>query len=255
MEGLDYIKHLIALYKWREKSYLDEGPPLELVEVVKNLYIKILEYEATLLVHMHKAPRKRWTTDVFEAGNWSSRTASIKELDARCEKLIDTIAEDRALLWREEERRWQDSLLQQPREEREKRNIRSLYSNYEADKNVNPIRIVGTCNWFLAHTTFLAWRESQYSNILWLSADPGCGKSVLAKHLIDRKGEALSVNTQAPIICYFFFKDGEPDRVDGAKAICAVLHQLFLQQPHMYRHAREDFETKGEKFLADFDAL
>ena len=255
MEGLDYITHLMALYKWREKSYLDKDPPLDLVELMKNVYVKILEYEATLLDHMHRAPLKRWVKDISEAGDWSSRTASIKELDARCGKLIDAIAEDRALVWREEERRWQDGLLQQPREEQEKRNIRSLYSNYEASKNVNPERVAGTCNWLLSHTTFLAWRESQYSNILWLSADPGCGKSVLAKYLVDRKGEVLSANTQAPIICYFFFKDGDVDRADGAKAMCAVLHQLFLQQPHLYKYARDDFENKGEKFLADFDAL
>ena len=117
MEGLDYITHLMALYKWREKSYLDKDPPLDLVELMKNVYVKILEYEATLLNHMHRAPLKRWVKDISEAGDWSSRTASIKELDTRCGKLIDAIAEDQALIWREEERCWQDGLLQQPRKE------------------------------------------------------------------------------------------------------------------------------------------
>ena len=88
-----------------------------------------------------------------------------------------------------------------------------------------------------------------------MSADPGCGKSVLVKYLVDQKGEVLSANTQAPTICYFFFKDGDVDRVDGVKAMCAILHQLFLQQPHLYKYTCDDFENKGEKFLVDFDAL
>jgi len=83
----------------------------------------------------------------------------------------------------------------------------------------------------------------------------GCGKSVLSKHLVDRKGEALTVYTTPPTLCYFFFKDGDVERMDAAKAICAFLHQLILQQPQLYQYAREDFDTKSQKFLTDFDTL
>jgi len=83
----------------------------------------------------------------------------------------------------------------------------------------------------------------------------GCGKSVLSKHLVDRKGEALTGHTAPPTLCYFFFKDGDVERMDAAKAICAFLHQLILQQPRLYQYAREDFDTKSQKFLTDFDTL
>jgi len=83
----------------------------------------------------------------------------------------------------------------------------------------------------------------------------GCGKSVLSKHLVDRRGEALTVRTASPTLCYFFFKDGDVERMDAAKAICAFLHQLILQQPQLYQYAREDFDTKSKEFLTDFDAL
>ena len=83
----------------------------------------------------------------------------------------------------------------------------------------------------------------------------GCGKSVLSKHLVDRRGEALTVRTAPPTLCYFFFKDGDVERMDAAKAICAFLHQLILQQPQLYQYVREDFDTKSQKFLTDFDVL
>ena len=54
MEGLDYIIYFMALYKWREKSYFNKDSFLDLVELMKNVYIKILEYEATLLDYMYK---------------------------------------------------------------------------------------------------------------------------------------------------------------------------------------------------------
>lgn len=133
--------------------------------------------------------------------------------------------------------------------------LKKPHSNYEAGKNVNPDRVPGTCHWFLDHVDFLAWLKLQRPKLLWLSADPGYGKSVLAKYLVDRRGETFSVQKTRPTVCYFFFKDGDMDRSDGAKAVSALLHHLFLQQPQLYRHAKEDFTTKSDSFLTDLDTV
>ena len=130
-----------------------------------------------------------------------------------------------------------------------------LYSNYEEAKDLNPEPSAQTCGWFLNHVKFLSWRNSQSSVLLWLSADPGCGKSVLAKHLVDRRTKVLSVKSKPPTVCYYFFRGEGNDRSDGAKAMCAILHQLLLEQPHLYLYAKKDFVNKNEKFLTDFYAL
>ena len=256
MKGLDYVTNLLIVYKWQEKTYLqdiDAGPAFKGPAI--RLYTRILEYEATLLIHIHQNAPKQWARDIFQAGDWSDRMASIQQCDVNCQKVTNAIDSLRAKEWREEERNWQNELLQLPRQDRDKRCVRALYSNYEAGKNVNPERISGTCEWFLNHTAFLAWRESQTSCPLRLSADPGCGKSVLSKFLVDRRGDVLTVNIEMPVVYYFFFKDGDVDRMDGAKAICAFLHQLIMQRPCLYQYMEEDFENKNEKFLTDFDAL
>ena len=72
---------------------------------------------------------------------------------------------------------------------------------------------------------------------------------------MDRIGEVLTINRETPTVCYFFFKDGNDDCMDGEKALCAFLHQLIMQQPHVYRYTKEDFRTKSDKFLIDLDAL
>ncbi|KAG7009653.1 hypothetical protein G7Y79_00002g007680 [Physcia stellaris] len=255
IQGLECVASLIVVYRWYEKSYLREGETSDFKNLTIRLYTLLLEYEATLLVHKHRNAPKRWAKDVFAAGDWSSQISKIKEADAQCRAVIHAISDARAKEWRDEERKWQAQLLRQPREDEERRNIRKLYLNYEAGKNANPERIPGTCEWFLNHPGFLTWRESQKSSILWLSADPGCGKSVLSKHLVDRRGEVMTMNTDASLLCYFFYKDGDLDRMDAAKGLCAMLHQLFMQDHRLYQHAKVDFETKNEKFLTDLDTL
>ena len=256
MRGLDYIANILVVYRWQEKTYLqNDAAGSDFKKLAIQVYTAILEYEATLLVHVHQNSLEQWSKDVFQGGAWSSRITSIQLHDANCKEVTNAIDGVRAKEWRDEEGKWHDRLLQQPRQNEERRHIRTLYSNYEGSKNVNPERIPGTCEWFLNHTSFLTWRESQSSSLLWLSADPGCGKSVLSKYLVDRRGKVLTVTIETPIVCYFFFKDGDVERMSGAKAMCAFLHQLIMQQPHLYRYAKEDFENKNEKFLTDFDTL
>ncbi|KAL1892390.1 hypothetical protein Sste5346_007128 [Sporothrix stenoceras] len=59
-------------------------------------------------------------------------------------------------------------------------------ATYEWYKDRVEDRIQGTCQWFLQHNHFQRWL-AQESGPLLVSADPGCGKSVLAKYLIDRE--------------------------------------------------------------------
>ncbi|KAF9893432.1 Nuclear factor NF-kappa-B p100 subunit [Aspergillus nanangensis] len=60
-------------------------------------------------------------------------------------------------------------------------------STYESFKNFNPKRVPDTCEWFLEHEKFEEWKASDGADIFWLFADPGCGKSVLARALVDEK--------------------------------------------------------------------
>lgn len=93
---------------------------------------------------------------------------------------------------------------------------------------MNDDRVPGTCQWFTHHEKFKHWNESTESCLLWVSADPGCGKSVLAKYLVDEV-----IPSQEKTICYFFFKDGFLDQQSASNAICAILRQLFRQKPHL----------------------
>ena len=105
--------------------------------------------------------------------------------------------------------------------------LQALYTSpYLERKNRNVKHVQGTCSWFTNHKNFKEWQDQPSSGILWVSADPGCGKSVLSRYLVD---EVLPGSSKT--VCYFFFKDDFADQRVYADALCALLHQIFSQQP------------------------
>ncbi|PYH92883.1 hypothetical protein BO71DRAFT_456166 [Aspergillus ellipticus CBS 707.79] len=82
----------------------------------------------------------------------------------------------------------------------------------------------------------------QDTGILVASADPGCGKSVLAKYLIDHQLPKLSAT-----ICYFFFKDQDQNTLK--QALCALLHQLFIHKPSLIRHVKPEYDGNGPQLV------
>ncbi|KAI0878938.1 purine and uridine phosphorylase [Hypoxylon argillaceum] len=116
-------------------------------------------------------------------------------------------------------------------------------SPYLDRKEKNPDQVPGTCEWFVNHQSFRRWRESPSSSMLWVSADPGCGRSVLAKHLVDFE----LPSTRSRTTCYFFFKNDFEDQRSARSALCCILHQLFKQKGALLSdNVIERFETDGE---------
>ncbi|CZR63528.1 uncharacterized protein PAC_13425 [Phialocephala subalpina] len=124
-------------------------------------------------------------------------------------------------------------------------------SDYERYKDRNPCPVQGTCQWFLRHTNYINWRDSLTSSLLWISADPGCGKSVLSKFLADQELQVTKDRT----ICYFFFKDDNEDQKTTTNALCALLHQLFGKKNELLKYALEVHNCNGDKFTASVDLL
>ena len=88
--------------------------------------------------------------------------------------------------------------------------------------------------------------------MLWVSADPGCGKSVLAKHLVD----SILPTTESRTTCYFFFKDDFEDQRSVVSAIRCILRQLFIQRRILLSDKILDhFEAGGETYSSSFAEL
>ena len=93
------------------------------------------------------------------------------------------------------------------------------------------------------HRPLKQWSDNQ-STVPLVSVDHGCGKSGLARYLID---EVLGVDEDRPF-GYFFFKD-EPDQIAAAHANRLLTRQLFWQKPEFLE------DSAVRKLWADGDSL
>ena len=134
--------------------------------------------------------------------------------------------------------------------------MKCLYtSNYTSFMTRTPKWEPETCNWFLAHKSYLDWRQEKKSSLLWVSADPGCGKSVLARFLVHQLKSERNQLTLPGTVCHFFFKDDNEKQRSALSALCALLHQFFMSKSAMIKHAVEEYRPKGQKIFEELNTL
>ncbi|SLM34305.1 P-loop containing nucleoside triphosphate hydrolase [Lasallia pustulata] len=123
---------------------------------------------------------------------------------------------------------------QDHRDDKEAELLETLASDYKCDKDS------------------ISWRDSTYSRLLWVSAAPGCGKSVLSRALIDER--RVCKNPMDSTVCYFFFKDGQEQRTHSTDALSALLHQLF-ENTGLITYALPSYRNYGKKLRDAFSEL
>lgn len=215
------------------------------IESLVKLYSFLIEYQVQVICYLSSAQLSRAWQAVAGSGDWAKKIEDINILDKDCTAYLSFSKEKEIRKNRDAQlREMQESriilneiceVLEDSRQQSQ-RNYKDqleghllgdLASDYEDFKNSsNPRRIAGTCEWFFNDEKFREWRDSSTSSLLWVSAGPGCGKSVLSRALVDER--LLSTNVTTSTICHFFFKDGDERRMNSTDALCAILHQLFI---------------------------
>ncbi len=249
-----------------------------------QLYSKILEYQIRLMRQYTRNWASRYGRDVFKADEWKKMLSEIGELDSFCSQLAEELGQEDLELGVKENNAKIDTLLQSwnvglqglqelgkntnltldalAREDhgwRAREEVRKLLqalrakNSYQEQLERTPNRQPGTCKWFLEHPLFHTWRKDQHSRLLWVSANPGCGKSVLSKCLVEEK--LVTLDPQHATICYFFFRDVSPDSKSITKALSAILHQLFTKIPSLVEHAISAFDENGDELSSIFSTM
>ncbi|KAJ3959634.1 hypothetical protein N0V92_003725 [Colletotrichum tropicale] len=123
---------------------------------------------------------------------------------------------------------------------------------YESQRLSIETPVQGTCHWFLNHKAFTSWLRDASSALLWVTANPGCGKTVLSRFLVD----VLSRQSSEATICYFFFKAGEEGRHHAHQALCAILHNVFKVHAKAIESAMKEYSSNDAKnFTQNIEAL
>ncbi|KAK1250203.1 hypothetical protein MKX08_010206 [Trichoderma sp. CBMAI-0020] len=256
LEGFNTLSNMQIFWKACEETYLSSSNSQiyhTLQGPLEELYSFIIEYQARIICHVTKLPVSRISKWVTGSDNWTEMIQQIQSLDKNClvyiteGKEIESHRNRKAQLEAiQKQVTLQEELLQDIKNNKEDdmerkllRDLSSVSGDYARYKNINPARVPGTCEWFLADDRFCQWRDSPAGALLWASAGSGCGKSVLSRCLIDEghltsnakitiESSVIRASQEPVVVCYFFFKEGGEGRMDDAHALCALLHQLFL---------------------------
>ena len=249
-----------------------------------QLYSKILEYQIRFMRQSSHNWALRYGRDVFKSDEWKTMLCQMKDLDSVCSQLAEELGQEELEAGLKENNVKIDTLLhswnmglqelqeqgmntymavdahaREDRNWREREEFRRLLqalrarNPYRDQMERTTTRQPGTCNWFLTHPRFQEWREDASSKLLWVSANPGCGKSVLSKCLVEEN--LATLNPQNATICYFFFKDVSPDSRSITKALSAILHQLFTRIPGLVKHALSAFDENGDEISSMFGTM
>ncbi|XXG98724.1 hypothetical protein Hte_005053 [Hypoxylon texense] len=160
----------------------------------------------------------------------SQELPQISNLLKRLESHTQDANHDRMIKEKEKRQRYQSELTG-----------RFNTTSYSSYMNANNLHVKDTCQWFCTHARFQKWLTSETDRILLVSADPGCGKSVLAYHLIN---SAVPARRPEATICYFFFKDNSEQR-DLSNAYSAILHRLFMGNGKLANRCESAIERAG----------
>ncbi|KAI0971602.1 hypothetical protein F4678DRAFT_433483 [Xylaria arbuscula] len=101
---------------------------------------------------------------------------------------------------------------------------------YESDfANVKATRLQGTCDWLLAHSRYIQWRQSNGSKILWLHGIPGSGKTRLTSRVLEELVDDPLIASGWESLAYFFCDRNRHDRQDPAAVLRSLVRQLSFQ--------------------------
>lgn len=258
------IKGLVTISKlqlyWKACEETDLAPAYQplykhLRQPLLEFYSCILEYQAHVVCHLHRRQLGRGWEDVVGLRDWDELSAAAtaaestargfiqigereetrKSQNMRYEQLThygkllqNNYQAQRDLLDFQQASRLDDKLEQLCK------HLGDSTSNYIQDKAFNEFRVDGTCEWFFEDEGFLSWRDRDESALFWLSAGPGCGKSVLSKTLIDEEflnvariyADEKSITKSSTTVTYFFFKKTDASRTLAQHALSAILLQL-----------------------------
>lgn len=271
--GLESIAMLIRRFAEVENIYLRKTRHRlseDLEEALCTLYCHIREFEARSICQFDRNTAHQTGRNIVKADGWQDILTAIEKSETTCNILTRIIDTETQHKWNDEiealistqtdlvdktlklSEQTDSQVRQQSARNDTSKNSPSKIeteclalfrtTDYEFDKNKNPTRLVGTCEWFLKHPTYKSWCQNDSVGWLWVTANPGCGKSVLARSLIDE----LSNAAKEPQVCYFFFKDDTEKHRSINHALCAIIHQLICRDKTLLRYAMDGYHSDGD---------
>ena len=140
-------------------------------------------------------------------------------------------------------------------------------SNVPFEENHNTARqgrVDETGEWLLQHRSYLRWRRSRSSAILWLHGSPGCGKTKLITKVIDDMRDTLGKQRDDDVLAYFYCDLSKPDRRDPTTILRSFIRQMVMSSKNdarrnyllkLYKTRQQEGFPSGELKLEDSQSI
>ncbi|KAN0102161.1 hypothetical protein V8E51_012671 [Hyaloscypha variabilis] len=131
-------------------------------------------------------------------------------------------------------------------------------TDQEGLRNRAMTRHKSACQWFLNESRFQKWRMDSYSDLLYITASAGCGKTTIAAHIINDLQRKLPIDVSQDqeqeeqkagnLLLYFFFqKVNVDDEGTATAALRNIISQLVHQLPELNELLRRQYDILALK--------
>ncbi|KAL6831989.1 hypothetical protein V8C40DRAFT_237626 [Trichoderma camerunense] len=274
-EGLEYVMNRMDWYipltkvvlqrEWPDNVALQQHRS-SLRDNVVTLFTSLLKFEMECACRAYSThPVVRVLGDIVSLSGWEDKLENIKKHGEAIEKdlqsygintlteySLQTASNTKDIL--AEVRKFNEAAAraEKMRAAERRDDLVGLISRFGAttyrdQMEFNPQRHPGTCEWFCRHPKYTSWLQSTKNELLLVTAEPGCGKSVLARFLVETE---LPSQREDAVIGYFFFKDN-PVQNNLINALSAILHQLLNLCPDVLDTLGTNIKKLSPELLKD----
>jgi hypothetical protein len=281
-QGIAYVVSRMDWY-WNLSSLLldenikeahSQGPRRELEKVVTQLYAKLLLYQMKSVCYYHRRRFATWMRDLIKLENWEGELSDIQAAEATVQKdstqyntvtirlelsKIAEAAESQNAKLDSIDSAIREQTRQQERLHRTSADNKCIEDLRLTDPQDDKERIQETkggllrdsYRWILDNADYQQWRSSPQSQLLWIKADPGKGKTMLLCGIIDELCGSLP---ETALLSYFFCQATDP-RINSATAVLrGLLYMLIDQQLSLIAHIRKKHDHAGKSLFEDANA-
>ncbi|KAL1641203.1 hypothetical protein SLS61_010182 [Didymella pomorum] len=281
-QGIAYVVSRMDWY-WNLSSLLldenvteahSQGPRRELEKVVTQLYAKLLLYQIKSVCYYHRGRFATWMRDLVKLEHWDGELSDIQAAEAAVQEdstqyntaairvrlgaIAETAKSQNAKLGSidsaiREQTRQQERLHKTSADNKCMEDLRAT-DPHDDKKRIEQTKgglLRDSYCWILANEDFQQWRKSLHSQLLWIKAEPGKGKTMLLCGIIDELRGSIP---ETALLSYFFCQATD-SRINSATAVLrGLLYMLMDQQPSLITHVREKHDHAGKSLFEDPNA-
>lgn len=261
------LGHVVASMTWymslsshmMSDSLEANGPLLKLRESLEcrivNVYCEMLRYQMKSVAHCHSGYKlSRTLKTMLKLDDWNTRIEELEKLEGELKTELSQYTGREGIDKFGNFDRTAQTVLIDLNNQFGKTNLseRSALigqfktSCYEQYMQLHSPPAPSTCEWLQRHRAFASWKELEVG-LLFIVADAGCGKSVLARYLVQ---EVFPHGKPPAVVAHFFFGNSCEER-SLSNALCAILHQVFLQSSDLVESCSDIIRVHGPKLLSD----